>query len=201
MIRRVVDYFRGVARPFSWWRGPGDGPAELDRALLDAGFVAAESEVAMAADLRRLADADLAPGGLRIERARTTAAILDFARINAANWDPPDPHVLRFYQLAAPLLRLADAPIRLYVGYAGDEPVATAELAMSDGAVGLYGISTLAAHRRRGYGTALTLRPLLDAREEGHTLAVLQASEEGHGVYARIGFEETGRYTEYQLPG
>ena len=72
---------------------------------------------------------------------------------------------------------------------------------MSEGAVGLYGIATLAAHRRKGYGTALTLRPLLDARDEGHTLAVLQASAEGQGVYARLGFLPTGHYTEYKTAG
>jgi hypothetical protein len=47
----------------------------------------------------------------------------------------------------------------------------------------------------------MILRPLLDARAEGHTLAVLQASADGQGLYARLGFEERGRYTEYQRKG
>ena len=199
-IRRVTDYFTAVARPFSWWRGPADRPADLDRALLDAGFTAAESEVAMAADLGSLAGEDPAPAALRIERATTTDRIRDYGRVVAANWSPPDAQVLRFYELAAPFLLRHECPIRLYVGYLRQEPVAAAELTVSEGAVGLYGIATLADHRRKGYGTALTLRPLLDARAEGHGLAVLQASAEGRGVYARLGFRETGRYTEYQLP-
>ncbi len=199
-IRRVVDYFSAVGRPFSWWLGPADRPRDLDRALLDAGFAAAEMEVAMAAELGALGRAELSPHGLQIRRATTTRQVGEFARINAANWSPPDPHVLRFYRLAAPLLLRSDAPLRLYLGYLGDEVVATAELAVGGGAVGLYNISTLAAHRRKGIGTAITLRPLLDAREEGHSLGVLQASPDGQGVYARLGFRATGRYTEYQLP-
>jgi GNAT superfamily N-acetyltransferase len=199
-ISRVTGYFASAGRPFSWWLGPADRPADLGRALLDAGFTAAESEVAMAADLEFLAAGDPAPAGLRIERATTAAQIRDFGRVCAANWTPPDGEVLRFYRIAAPLLRRRGCPIRLYVGYLGEEPVATAELTVSEGAVGLYNIATLAAHRRKGFGTALTLRPLLDAREEGHALAVLQASEQGQGVYARLGFKETGWYTEYQLP-
>ena len=199
-IARVVRQFTGVGRPFSWWLGPTDEPAELGAILLDSGFEAAESEVAMAVELRRLGSADLSPHGLRIERATTPAQVRDFARINAANWNPPDELVLRFYDLATPLLLRPDCPLRLYVGYLGDEAVATSELTVCTGAVGLYNISTLVTSRRKGFGSALTLRPLLDARAEGHDTAVLQASADGQGVYARLGFKETGQYTEYQLP-
>lgn len=199
-IARVTDYFTSVNRPFSWWVGPADRPAKLGQALLDAGFAAAESELAMAADLAALPPAGPVPDGLRIERATTAAHIADYARVVAANWDPPDPNVPTFYRLAAPILRAHHCPIRLYVGYLGEIPVATAELTVSGSAVGLYGVATLLSHRRKGFGTALTLRPLLDAHAEGHTLAVLQASTEGRPVYARLGFKETGHYTEYQLP-
>jgi ribosomal protein S18 acetylase RimI-like enzyme len=128
----------------------------------------------------------------------TGAELSDFARINAANWSPPDRDVVRFYELAAPILLAPGSPIRLYVGYAGGEAVAASELTVGGGVAGLYGISTLASHRRRGFGTALTLRPLLDARAEGLALAVLQASDAGAGVYRRIGFEEFGGITEYK---
>jgi len=199
-IARAVDWFASAGGPFSWWVGPADRPAALGQALFEAGFAAAEAEVGMAADLTTLEPPGPAPHGLRVERAITAAQIADYARVVAANWDPPDPNVLLFYRMAAPILRVRDCPIRLYVGYLADTPVATAELTVSEGAVGLYGIATLASHRRRGFGTALTLRPLLDARQEGHTLAVLQASADGRPVYARLGFRETGHYTEYQLP-
>ena len=199
-ISGVVEHFATVGRPFSWWVGPTDEPVQLGAALLKAGFEAAESEVAMAAELSRLRSADLAPDGLRIERAVTPAQVRDFARVNAANWNPPDPMVLRFYDLATPLLLRPDCPLRLYVGYLGDEAVATAELTVCRRAVGLYNISTLVTRRRRGFGSALTLRPLLDARGEGHHTAVLQASADGQAVYARLGFRESGQYTEFQLP-
>jgi GNAT superfamily N-acetyltransferase len=199
VIARVVEHFGSARRPFSWWLGPADRPVGLGPALLESGFTTGDSEVAMAADLRRLGGADQAPG-LRIVRASSPAEIDDFARVTAANWDPPDPHVIEFYRRAAPLLLRPDAPIRLYVGYLCAEPVATAETTVSDEEVGLYGVATLAAHRRKGYGTAMTRRVLLEARDEGHTLAILQSSEQGQGVYARLGFQPTGLYTEYQLP-
>ena len=133
-------------------------------------------------------------------RVTTDRHIEDFARVIAANWDPPDPNVLAFYRSAGPILQQGAAPIRLYVGYVGELAVGTAELTVSESEVGLYSIATLAAHRRKGYGSALMLHPLREARREGHTRAVLQASAAGRGVYARLGFRETGTYTEYQPP-
>ena len=203
-VERAVGYFESVRRPFSWWVGPADRPCDLDRALEDAGLAAAESETAMAADLHTLAPAashtGLAQGGLRIERARTPGAIRDFAVVVAANWSPPDPSVLRFYDAATPVLLNPDCPLWLYVGYADEVPVAACELTEGGGVAGLYNVCTPEAHRRRGFGSAMVLRSLLDAREHGYQTAVLQASEGGRGVYARLGFRATGVYTEYQLP-
>jgi ribosomal protein S18 acetylase RimI-like enzyme len=195
-IREAIAWFAG--RPFSWWVGPADAPGDLGRRLSDAGLAASETELAMAARLSALRADRTAPGCLEIRRVATPSELSDFARINAANWTPPDLDVVRFYELAAPLLLAPGSPIRLYVGYAGGEPVAASELTVGGGVAGLYGISTLEAHRRKGYGTAMTLRPLRDARAEGLELAVLQASDAGAGVYRRIGFEEFGGITEYK---
>ena len=69
---------------------------------------------------------------------------------------------------------------------------------MGGGVVGLYSIGTLAAYRRRGFGGALTLRPLLDARAEGHRIGSLQAAPGAVGIYARVGFAPFGEDTEYK---
>jgi ribosomal protein S18 acetylase RimI-like enzyme len=194
-IREAIAWFAG--RPFSWWVGPADAPRDLGRRLADAGLSAAETELAMAARLSALRAAEI-PDGLDIRRVATRRGLSDFARIEAANWWPPDEDVVRFYEIAAPLLLTPGSPIRLYVGYVAGEAVAASELTVGGGVAGLYGISTLESHRRRGYGTALALRPLRDARAEGLELAVLQASDAGAGVYRRIGFEEFGGITEYK---
>jgi GNAT superfamily N-acetyltransferase len=197
-VAEVITQFRAARRPFSWWVGPADRPADLGNRLRAAGLEGAESEVAMAADLADLSDSPPAPADLRIERVTRPGQVRDFAAVTAANWTPPDADVLRFYAAAAAALLAADSPIWLYVGYLGGESVATAELTVAGGVVGLYGVATLAAHRRRGIGGALTHRPLADARAAGHRTAVLQASAAGAGVYARLGFAPVGRYTEYK---
>ncbi len=44
----------------------------------------------------------------------------------------------------------------------------------------------------------MTVHSLREARTEGMRSAVLQASTEGAGVYARIGFAPFGEVTEYK---
>ncbi len=200
--RRVREAIIGFEeRPFSWWLSPADTPADLGQLLEAAGLAPSETEVAMAVSLSRLRVGEPPPADIVIRRARSKAELSDFARVNAANWSPPDPYVQRFYELAAPVLLAPDCPIRLYVGYFDGEAVAAAELTDAGGVAGVYGVSTLSKHRQRGYGTAMTLRPLLDAREAGRGIAVLQASAAGAGLYERIGFEGFGRITEYKPRG
>jgi len=198
-ILEAIAWFAG--RPFSWWVGPADEPGDLGARLSAAGLAPAESEIAMAADLSRLRTIETAPGGLAIRRARTPEDLTDFARVEAANWAPPDRLLVRFYELAAPVLLAPGCPLRPYVGYAGGEAVAASELTVAGEVAGLYGISTLAAHRHRGYASAMTAHPLLEARRDGVTTAVLQASAAGLPVYERIGFKGFGAITEYKPGG
>lgn len=198
-VDRVVAHFQRVARPFSWWVGPLDTPEDLGRALVDAGFEEAGAEPGMAADLDALAEFDLEPHGLRIERARTPEQIREFGVKLSALWTPPDEEVVRFYEAATPALLRDDCPIWLYVGYLDGEMVATSQLAVGGGVVGLYNISTDEAHRRKGIGSAMTVKPLVDAKAAGFATAILQASDDGKGVYERIGFTVTSRFAEYKL--
>lgn len=199
-IERAVGHFRSVDRPFSWWVGPLDHPTSLGQALEEAGLVLSESEAAMAADLNALAPSATNPYGLRIERAWTPEQIRDFAAVVAANWSPPDPAVLQFYEVATPLLVSPECPLWLYVCYMDDVPAGSCEMTVGERVVGLYNVCTLESHRRRGIAGALVMRCLQDARDEGWQTAVLQASEGGQRVYARLGFQVIGRYSEYGLP-
>ena len=118
----------------------------------------------------------------------------------AANWDPPSPTVVEFYRRTASRLLVPGGPARLLVGYAGGQPVCTAEILLHAGTAGLYNISTLASAQRRGFGTAITAAALAEARARGAEHAVLTASEQGEPLYGRLGFEVFGTLTEHPVP-
>lgn len=197
-----VERFRDAGLPFTWWAGDHDRPAGLGEHLRAAGLRAEDVPAVMALDL----DGDgpwtggADPPELRVEVVRDETALRHFAEVTAATWTPGDDTVLRYYAAGAPALLAPGAALRLYVGYAEDEPVATAELAVGPDLVGLYNIATRPSHRRCGYGSTLTRRPLLDARAEGFHTAVLQATPAGERVYRRLGFQPIGHYTVFGGP-
>jgi GNAT superfamily N-acetyltransferase len=59
------------------------------------------------------------------------------------------------------------------------------------GVAGIYGVATVPGARRKGIGAAISLAPLMDAREMGYRHAVLFSTDMATGVYERIGFQMT----------
>ena len=194
----AVAHFSRVGRPFSWWVGPGDRPAELGAVLEDLGLERAETELAMAVPLEAVTGAEPEAPGLEVRRVRTRDELDALARLSAANWTPPDPDVLAFYRRTADALLDPGAPQWLYLGYVDGHPVATAEAALSGGTVALFNISTREPFRGRRIGSRMTWQPLRDARAAGCDLGALQAAAAGVGLYRRLGFEAYGTITEYK---
>lgn len=198
-ITHALDLYQETGHPFSWWLGPGATPAELPELLGRAGLVAAESELAMALDLARLPAASPAgPDGLRVTRVRTAEDLATFAALSAANWDPPDQSVTRFYRDTSTAFLDPASPQWLYLGWLDGAAVATAEVTVGGGVAGLYNIGTRPQYRGRRIGSVMTWAPLREAREAGLDTAILQASEMGQGLYARLGFRPFGTITEFK---
>jgi hypothetical protein len=136
-IKSAIKSFED--RPFSWWLGPEDRPANLSARLEAAGLSDVEIETAMRLDLTQLRPTVAPTTGFSIRRVTSPLELAHFAAIIAANWSPPDEHVTRFYEQTAAVALQSDCPLRFFVGYSEGEPVATCELTTApDGVAGLY---------------------------------------------------------------
>jgi N-acetylglutamate synthase len=80
------------------------------------------------------------------------------------------------------------AAVRCYVGQVAGSLVTTGIGTLVGDWVGVFNIATLEAHRRRGYGSAVTARIIEDAVAVGAHHAYLQSTPAGLGVYRRLGF-------------
>ncbi len=106
------------------------------------------------------------------------------ARLAAAGFEvPAEP----FLQLMTPSV-LAAHGVRCYLGEVDREPVTTGVGITLGSYVGIFNIATPPAHRRRGYGAAVTARAVADGVAAGANWAWLQSSRAGYRVYERLGF-------------
>lgn len=127
------------------------------------------------------------PAGLTIREVQDAATLADFTRTLVTGY--PMPGGARSTVADA---RILDASIRLFVGYVDGQPVATAGARIGHGVVDVEWVATLATHRRRGIGAAVTWAATL---ADPSLPAVLIASDNGQPVYEAMGYLRLQRLT------
>jgi len=197
-IEAAVKRFRAKSVPFTWVLGPLSGHGTMEPALKDLGLNCAEEEWIMALPFDTGNVPGNVPPGLDIKRVATKEHAEQYADVLTGSSAAPDEHLKTFYtDTSAAIVASPASPLRLYVGYVNNEPVAALEAFSAHGIICFYAMAAVASTRGKGYAAALLLNGLKEAKKAGLRLAGLQTPESGRALYERIGFKPVGRIATY----
>lgn len=194
-LAQVSPRLAGV--PWYWHAGPDSYPG-LCADLLARGATEAEVMPLMTVPLDRVA-APEGPPGLVITELTGPAGLGEWVRCYTPSFGIPAEAAEAVGRMEAARPGPPGSLVRL-AGRIGGQLVGTSALLDRHGVAGIYIVTTPAAHRRRGIGTALTAAALLAGRDRGLRTGILQATHDGVPVYRRMGFTTVGEYRLMTLP-
>ena len=196
-ISDALAYFRsrGVT-DVSWWVEPDSQPADLAERLMARGLTYYEGGPGMAADLLALHEEGSASPDLVIEAVADKAGFRLWIEAFRKGYELTDAHTSGMVELFGSLS--FDLPLRHYVGLLEGKPVAASQLFLGAGVAGIYCVGTVPEARRQGFGAAVTLAALRDARALGYRVGILHSSAMGFPVYERLGFRELCRMSKFE---
>ena len=208
-IDDTIAWFKEQNAPyFFWWTGGDSSPGDLEGRLAKRGLISMAEQTqelakgilsteqgspCMVADLHRINELVLTqtPENFLIKEVTEEAELYDFKQVFVETYEIPE-WAGQAWVDATIKIGIGKTPWRLFVGYLGNDPVATNLLFNGAGVASVYAIATVPAARGKGIGGAITLKPLLEARDQlGYQFAVLFSTEMGIPVYQRIGFRLT----------
>ena len=197
-ITDTIKYFRDKGTPaFTWWMEPPLKSSDWEPALSKYGFGFSDDTPGMAVDLQTLNESLQPMAGLEIRAVTDKETLRTWVNTFIPGYGLPLDWASITYDL---WLKFGfDFPIRNYLGYLHGKPVSTSMLFYGGGAAGIYNVATLPEARGKGLGAALTLQPLLDAREMGYRIGTLQASEMGFNIYKKLGFKHLCQIENFYL--
>jgi GNAT superfamily N-acetyltransferase len=191
-IRRAFDLLDQRKLPFFVHLRDGLDSAS-ERACEQLGFVAENSVPGMVLD-------PIVPrpneSALDIRAVSDDTTFDDFINVSAQSFGIP----LDDARFMFPPSALQRPNVHYWVGYADGKPAACSHLLVLGHIASINIIGTLEAYRGRGFGAAITQAAVNGGAEAGCKIAVLQASELGQPVYARMGFRTVASYKTYLRP-
>lgn len=94
-----------------------------------------------------------------------------------------------YRKLNAKLLLNGEKKLRHFTAYFNKEPACSGTLFLSVNSVMLHNLATKNKFRKLGLGTALTLYMMTEAKKLGYKHCFLDSSDEGFGLYRKVGFK------------
>jgi len=131
---------------------------------------------------------------LGIRKATDDATLADFVSVSAESFGIP------IEEARTTFPTYGRPNVHYWIGYCEGKPVACSNMLVLGDIASINIIGTLEADRGRGFGAAITQAAVNGGADAGCKVAVLQASELGQPVYARMGFKTVATYKTYLRP-
>ncbi|MEP1094488.1 MAG: GNAT family N-acetyltransferase [Cyclobacteriaceae bacterium] len=196
-LSNALQHFKSRNLEYCIWINGQNLSVEVKDYLEEQSVSEQNKEVGMVLDLKSYKQIGSEQHS-NIEIVKNSQQLTAYATVIAENWSPPDENVIKYYDRTSSQYLSTDSKIILLVYYHEGKPVSTVEMFPSSReTIGLYGFATLSSHRGLGIGTSLMTFALNKCKEVGYTHAILQASEDGIGIYRKFGFKELTTYFEY----
>jgi ribosomal protein S18 acetylase RimI-like enzyme len=209
MIEETIAWFKEQNAPyFFWWTGEDTTPSDLEERHAKRGMISMAEQTqelargilsteqgspCMIAELDKMNESvlDKTPQGFVIREITNETELYDFKKVFVETYAIPE-WAGQAWVDATLNIGIGKTPWRMFVGYLNGEPVATNMLFNGGGVASVYAVAAIPSAQGKGIGAAITLKPLLEARDsDGYKYAVLFSSEMGIKVYERIGFRLT----------
>lgn len=196
LIVDTLAYFKDKDRQvITWWLAPELEDGDWSRQLVQNGLGRIDDPPGMAADLHALNEDLTVPEGLQIRQVEDADQMKTWSEVFATGyglpleWEPIYREMMLALGMAWPCVS--------YIASVNGMPAAVSAVFYGAGVAGVYSVATLPEWRGKGLGAAVSLAPLLEARQRGYRVGVLQSSEMGYKVYQRLGFREVCRMSHY----
>ena len=194
VIEEQVADFERLRLEFEWKLYDHDQPPDLRERLVAHGFAIEEAEALMVLNLAQISETLLQPVTHDIRRIIDPEQIYEAViTVQEEIWQEKQGRQAEELALE---LRLDGEHISFYAGYVDDRPVCSAWIRFSERGpsarglfASLWGGSTLPAHRKHGFYTALVALRAQEAIRRGYRFLTIDASPMSRPIVARHGFQ------------
>ncbi|MDP2572599.1 GNAT family N-acetyltransferase [Vibrio penaeicida] len=189
-----VDYFNALQRSFEWKVYDFDSPSDMGKRLEKKGFVADDPESFMVLELDTI-DAHLPVSG-RVVEVSDDEGIRDAITVQEAVWKTD---LSGHFDYLSNFKRTQPDQITIYVVYDNNEPVSSGWITYNGESpfAGIWGGSTLEAHRGKGCYTALLHQRINDAKRRGIHYLTIDASDMSQPIAEKHGFQQLAITTPF----
>ncbi|UTV29034.1 GNAT family N-acetyltransferase [Photobacterium atrarenae] len=193
-VANEIAAFSRLGQPFEWKTYSTDHPADLGATLLAHGFTREASESFMVLSLETVEASQPVPDC--VVEVSNIDGIRDAIQVQEQVWGGDLSH-----QLSHLIQAKQQTPddITIYVVYEQSRPVSSAWIVYRDESpfASIWGGSTLAAFRGRGYYSALLHQRINDAKRRGKQFLTIDASDMSRPIVEKHGFQLIATTTPY----